>query len=113
MDTRTWSCSSSEVAFAVSTTTFPRGLAMDLDQASAGSARRTGGTVVAERTVTYDGAPGRDITIRVERGGQTAMSFARALLKGRTLVQVNAVMMGDDPEPPPDYPKILASLDLT
>ncbi|MDR7254609.1 hypothetical protein J2X46_003602 [Nocardioides sp. BE266] len=113
LEARSWGCASSEVAFAVSTTTFPRGLASDLDGVSVGIARQTGGTVVADEAVSYAGLPGRDVTVKVERGGQTAMSFSRALKRGRTLVQVQVVVVGDAAEPPSDYPKILGSLELT
>jgi hypothetical protein len=100
--------------FAVAMTAYPANAVLNLDGAVDGLANALSGRVVANQKVRFRGHPARAVRITTSAGGKEATVFARTVLVGRRLFQLQYSVPGADlPAPPPIFAQVLGTVRFT
>jgi hypothetical protein len=104
---------SADRAFAVASITLPISLKGDLDGAVQGAASNIGGTVRDKTKTTHQGFPARDarVTGAKDKNGNAGTVFARFILAGHRMYQLQFVTEGSDVTSAGDeYDRFIGSL---
>lgn len=97
--------------FVVAMTTYPKNAVLDLDGAVAGLAKALDGKVVANQKVKVRGHTARAVRITSAAGGTDATTFARTVLVGRRLFQLQYSVAGSNlASPPPIFAAVLGTV---
>jgi hypothetical protein len=97
--------------FAVAMTAYPANAVLNLDGAVDGLADALGGRVLTNQKVRFRGHPARAVRIAVSAGGTDSTVFARTVLVGHKLFQLQYSTAGADvTKPPPIFARVLGTV---
>lgn len=97
--------------FVVALTAYPKNAVLDLDGAVAGAAKAIDGKVVANQTIRFLDHPARAARITASAAGQDVTVFARTVLVGRRLFQLQYIVQeANRAAPPPIFAQVLGTV---
>ncbi|MBO9520814.1 MAG: hypothetical protein J7518_04675 [Nocardioidaceae bacterium] len=97
--------------FAVAMTAYPANAVLNLDGAVDGLANALGGRVLTNRKVRFRGHPARAVRIAISSDGTDSTVFARTVLVGRKLFQLQYSTAGAElTTPPPIFARVLGTV---